>query len=165
MLLLGFQSVYVVCICYTIVSDFRTLTIPNWIVIALVSTFAAFAAVYLEPGTIPVHVGVAAILFLLFTAFFVAGWVAGGDVKFIAAIGLWMGLEHAVNFVLLTALLGSLLALALLQIKRYGFLAQGALGNNPLFQRMSSLAEHSQCPYGVAIGIAALLSSAEIFQR
>jgi hypothetical protein len=30
---------------------------------------------------------------------------------------------------------------------------------------MSSLAEHSQCPYGVAIGIAALLSSAEIFQR
>jgi prepilin peptidase CpaA len=165
MLLLGFQSVYVVCICYTVVSDFRTLTIPNSIVITLASTFAAFAAVYLDPGTIPVHVGVAAFLFLLFLAFFVAGWVAGGDVKFIAAIGLWMDLEQAMNFVLLTALLGSLLALALLQIKRYGFLAHGALGNNPLFQRMSTLAEHSQCPYGVAIGIAALLSSAGIFQR
>jgi Flp pilus assembly protein protease CpaA len=77
---------------------------------------------------------------------------------------LWTGLEHVSIFVLSTALLGSVLAIALLQIKKYGPLVQGALGNIWLFQRMSTLAERSQCPYGVAIGIAALLSSAGIFQ-
>jgi prepilin peptidase CpaA len=165
MLLIAVQSVYVVAICYAVVSDFRNLIIPNWIVLTLAAAFAVFAALYLEPATIPGHVGVAAVLFALFTAFFVAGWVAGGDVKFMAAIGLWVGLEHALDFVLLTALLGSALALALLQVKKYGFLAHGALGSNPLFQRVNTLAERSQCPYGVAIGIAALLSSPGIFQR
>jgi prepilin peptidase CpaA len=164
MLLLGFQLAYVVCICYAIVSDFRHLIIPNWIVVFLTVAFAAFAAVHLEPAAIPIHVGVAAVLFLLFCAFFVAGWVAGGDVKLIAAIGLWAGLEHVFNFMLLTALLGALLAVVLLQIKRYGFLAHGALAGNPLFRRVTTLAEHSQCPYGVAIGVAALLSSAGIFK-
>jgi prepilin peptidase CpaA len=165
MLLLGFQLVYVVCICYAIVSDFRNLVIPNWIVITLAAAFAAFAALYLEPATIAVHVGVAVAVFLVFCAFFVAGWIAGGDVKLIAAIGLWMGPGHVLDFMLLTALLGALLAIVLLQVKKYDFLAHGALGSNPLYQRVSILAEHSQCPYGIAIGVAALLSSAEIFQK
>lgn len=163
-MLLVFQAVYVLCICYTIVSDFRRLLIPNWIIIILTSTFIAFAATYMEVTTILVHIAVMAVVFLLFLAFFIPGWIAGGDVKFIAALALWMGVEHAINFVLLTALLGSLLALALLQFKRYAFLVSGALGDTWLFQRISTLAENRQCPYGVAIGTAALLSSARIFQ-
>jgi prepilin peptidase CpaA len=163
-MLLVFQSVYVLCICYAIVSDFRNLLIPNWITIILTSTFVAFAATYLDPGAIMVHVAVMGFVFLVFLAFFLAGWVAGGDVKFIVAIALWMGLEHAINFVMVTTMLGSLLALALLQIKKYGFLLSGTLGNTWLFQRVSTLAENRQCPYGVAIGTAALLTSARIFQ-
>jgi prepilin peptidase CpaA len=163
-MLLAFQAVYVLCICYAIVSDFRSLLIPNWIIIVLVSTFAVFAAMYMDPRTILVHVAVMAFIFSIFLAFFILGWVAGGDVKFIAAIALWTGLEHAANFALLTALLGSLLAIVLLQIKKHGFLVSGALGNIWLFQRVSTLAESRQCPYGVAIGIAALFTSARVFQ-
>jgi prepilin peptidase CpaA len=163
-MLLVFQSVYVLCICYAIVSDFRNLIIPNWITIILTSAFLAFAAIYMESEAILVHVAVMGLVFLLFLAFFIAGWVAGGDVKLIAAITLWMGLEHVINFVLLTTLLGSLLALALLQIRKYGFLLGGTLGNTWLFQRVSTLAENRQCPYGVAIGLAALFASARIFQ-
>jgi prepilin peptidase CpaA len=164
MLLLMLQSVYVGCICYAIVSDFRNLRISNWISVILIAAFVVFATTHLEPRSILGHVAVAAVVFLIFSAFFVAGWVAGGDVKFITAIALWAGLEHVGNFVLLTALVGSVLAITLLQIKKYGPLVQGALGNVWLFQRMSTLAEGSQCPYGVAIGIAALISSAGIFQ-
>lgn len=164
MLLLLFQAVYVLCICYAIVSDFRNLLIPNWIIITLVSTFAVFATTQLEPKAVLIHVAVAVFVLLFFLGFFIAGWVAGGDVKLVAAIALWMGLEHGANFVLLTALLGSLLALALLQIKKFGFLVGGGgLGNTWLFQRVSTLAETSQCPYGVAIGAAALLSSGGMF--
>ena len=54
----------------------------------------------------------------IFLAFFLLGWVAGGDVKLIAAVALWIGPENAGLFVLLTASLGALLALALLLIKR-----------------------------------------------
>jgi prepilin peptidase CpaA len=163
-MLLVFQSVYVLCICYAIVSDFRNLLIPNWITIVLTSTFLAFAATHLDPGAILVHVAVMGGVFLVFLVFFIVGWVAGGDVKLMAAIALWMGLEHVFDFVLVTWLLGSLLALALLQIRKYGFLASGVLGGTWLFQRVSTLAENRQCPYGVAIGIAALLTSARIFQ-
>jgi hypothetical protein len=59
--------------------------------------------------------------------------------------------------------LGAALALALMQIKKYSFLASGGLGNIWLFQRVSLLAETSQCPYGIAIGAAALLSSGGMF--
>jgi prepilin peptidase CpaA len=163
MLLLIFQSVFVLCVCYAIVSDFRNLIIPNWITIALVAAFAVFAGTYKDPQSILIHVALAALFFVLFTAFFIAGWVAGGDVKLMTAVALWMGLDHAGNFVLLTALLGSALALGLMQIKRYGFLVSDGLGRNWLFRRVSSMAEASQCPYGVAIGIAALLASGGIF--
>jgi prepilin peptidase CpaA len=164
MLMLAIQLIYVLCICYTIVSDFRNLLIPNWIIMILVSTFFIFAAIRMVPvSSILANVGVAAVVFSFFAAFFVAGWVAGGDVKFIASIALWTGLEHVGNFLLLTALLGSLMALMLLQIKKYGFLVSGGLGNNWLFRRVSALAESSQCPYGVAIGVAALLSSGRLF--
>jgi prepilin peptidase CpaA len=142
-LLLGLKSIYVVCICYAMVSDFKSLIIPNWIL---------------------AHLAVAAMVLLFFLAFFLAGWVAGGDVKLIAAIALWIGPENASLFVLLTAFLGALLALALLLIKKHGGVVGGTLGHNWLYQRARALAERSQCPYGVAIGLAALLSSAGVFK-
>jgi prepilin peptidase CpaA len=163
MLMLAIQSIYILCICYTIVSDFRNLLIPNWIIMILISTFSIFAAIRMEPVSILVNIAVAAVVLLLFAAFFIAGWVAGGDVKFITSIALWMGLEHVGNFLLLTALLGSLMALMLLQIKKYGFLLSGGLGDNRLFRRVSAMAESGQCPYGVAIGVAGLLLSGSLF--
>jgi Flp pilus assembly protein protease CpaA len=81
----------------------------------------------------------------------------------VTAITLWTGLEHGAKFMLLTALLGAVLALGLMQIKKYGFLVGGGLDRTWLFRRVTSMAEASQCPYGVAIGIAALLTSGGIF--
>jgi prepilin peptidase CpaA len=164
-LLLGLQSICVACICYAMASDFRSLFIPNWIIVVLVSAFAIFAAVRMEPWAILGHVAVAAVVLLFYLAFFLAGWVAGGDVKLIAATALWMGPAKVSLFVLLTALLGALLALALLLVRRYGDLVSRApLGGTWLLRRVRDLAEQSQCPYGVAIGGAALLSWAGAFQ-
>jgi prepilin peptidase CpaA len=163
-LLFGLTSVYVACICYAIVSDFKSLTIPNWIVVVLVSSFVISAVIRMQPGLILAHLAVAATVLLFFLAFFLAGWVAGGDVKLIAAIALWIGPQHASLFVLLTAFLGALLALALLLIKKHGDVVGGTPGHNWLYQRARALAERGQCPYGVAIGLAALLSSAGVFE-
>jgi prepilin peptidase CpaA len=163
-LLLGLKSIYVACICYAMASDFARLVIPNWVVVVLVAAFAAFAVLRLEPGAILVHAAVAAVVLAFFLAFFLAGWVAGGDVKLIGAVALWIGPGHAGRFVLLTALVGALLALALLLIKSTGDRVGGALGSSWLYRRARDLAERGQCPYGVAIGAGALLSSAGVLQ-
>jgi Flp pilus assembly protein protease CpaA len=43
MILLGFQILFVFCMCYAVVSDFRELLIPNWIIVTLVAAFPLFA--------------------------------------------------------------------------------------------------------------------------
>jgi prepilin peptidase CpaA len=165
MMLVGFQSIFVLCVCYVIVSDFRNLRIPNWVVISMVSAFAVFAFVYLDSRAVLNHVALAIVILALASLFFVANWVAGGDVKFLAATTLWMGPEHATYFTMLMALLGSVLALALLWIKQYPYLLNAYLPNNWLLKRVTTLAECGQCPYGVAIGIAALLAPSTLFLR
>jgi len=165
MLLLSFQAIFVLCICFTIVSDFRNLLIPNWIVIVLVSTFVVYAAVYLEPKAALVHFGLAIVVFIFATAFFVFNWIAGGDVKFVTAVALWMGPEHTAQFLMLMALAGAALALTLLSIRKYSFLLIANLPHSWVVQRVTTLAEHGQCPYGIAIGIAALLTPSSLFLR
>jgi prepilin peptidase CpaA len=163
MILFAFQSIFVLCVCYTIVSDFRTLRIPNWIILLLVCAFALFAVVHLELGATLNHVALAVIILVLASAFFVANWVGGGDVKFLAATILWMGPEHATYFTMLMALTGSIMAMVLMGIRNYPFLIQAHLPDIWVLRRMTILAERGQCPYGVAIGIAALLAPGSLF--
>jgi prepilin peptidase CpaA len=165
MSLFAFQSIFVLCVCYTIVSDFRNLRIPNWVIIVLVGTFAAFAAVHLDLRTTLIHVALAAVILLLATGFFVAGWVAGGDVKFLAATMLWMGPQYATQFAMLMALAGAALAMMLLGIRNHPFLVRAYLPDVWVLRRMTTLAERGQCPYGVAIGLAALMAPSGLFLR
>ncbi len=165
MILFAFQAIFVLCICYTIVSDFRTLRIPNWIIILLVCSFAVFAAIHLDLGTTLGHVALAVFMLLLATVFFVANWVAGGDVKLLAATTLWIGPEHATHFTILMALIGSVLATALIGIRNYSKFIDAYLPDVWLVRRMATLAAQGQCPYGVAIGTAALLTPGSLFVR
>lgn len=163
MILFAFQSIFVLCVCYTIVSDFRNLRIPNWVIILLACAFALFAAFHLELGTTLGHVALAVLIFILASAFFIANWIAGGDVKFLTATILWMGPEHATYFTIVMALVGSILAMVLLGIRQYPFVIEAYLPDTWVLRRMSILAERGQCPYGVAIGIAALLAPGSLF--
>jgi len=125
----------------------------------LVSAFVVFAAAHLGWRMIMAHFVVAAVVFALATAFFVAKWVGGGDVKLLTAVALWMGPEHGALFTLLMAVLGAVLATALILIKYYGELVAQSVWDFPFFKRLAELAHAGECPYGVAIGIAALLTS------
>jgi prepilin peptidase CpaA len=156
------QLTFVFCICYAIVTDFAKLLIPNWISLVLVGTFAVFAALHVRLADLPGHLFVTLVIFGVSLAFFVAGWMGGGDVKFLTALALWMGPENVAPFVVMMALLGSVLAI--------GLLLMGRLDLGPRMQkiwivsRLAQLAQERQCPYGVAIGAAGLLVSPGIFQ-
>ena len=77
-------------------TDLTTMTIPNWISLALVAGFvpAAFA-VGLGPGQVALHFGVGVAALFLGVALFALNLLGGGDAKLIAAASLWLGLDGA----------------------------------------------------------------------
>jgi prepilin peptidase CpaA len=162
-LAIGLQLAFLFCVSYAIITDFKTLLIPNWISLALIGVFAVFALFFVGVDAIGGHLFVMGIVLALAIAFFVAGWMGGGDVKFMSAMALWMGPEHIVPFVTLMALLGAALAISLIFLNRHGSSLGTRVQELPLVARLTQLARDGQCPYGVAIGVAGLLVSMQVF--
>jgi prepilin peptidase CpaA len=152
------QATYAFCICYAVVSDFSSLRIPNWIPLALTGAFAVVAVLDIDQAALLARVGLAAVAFLLGFAFFAANWLGGGDVKLLAAIVLWTGLESTAEFVVLMAAIGGVMALVLILVRSHSLLFFGVAQRVWLVRRLVELGERGQCPYGVAIGLAALLT-------
>ena len=163
MVLLGFQTLFVFCMCYAVVSDFRELLIPNWIFITLIAAFLFFAALYLEPKTAFWHILIALVVLAFTTVFFTVNWIGGGDVKLMTGAALWAGPRDIAIFLLAMSALGFLIAFVLLGLRTHGILFAGILPNNWLLRRLQVLAQEGQCPYGVAIGTAAVVAVHGIF--
>ncbi len=149
--------------CYAVVSDFRELLIPNWIILTLVAAFPPFALLYLEPPTVLWHFLIALVVLVFTIAFYAANWIGGGDVKLMTGAALWAGPRHMAIFLLVMSALGFLVAIVLLGLKTHGILIARLLPANPLLRRLQVLAQEGQCPYGVAIGAAALVAVHRIF--
>lgn len=157
------QLAFLICVSFAVITDFRTLLIPNWISLALLAAFAPFAVLHLPLSAIGGHFLVMAIVLALSVFFFVVGWVGGGDVKLMSAIALWMGPGHVAAFVVLMALLGGMLAISIMAIEKFGRWLDPRVLNLALFRRLGELADSRQCPYGVAIGVAGLIVSFDLF--
>lgn len=143
---------------YAAGSDIASLTIPNWLSIALAGLYPVFA---LAAGTPLAAIGlnlafgiaILAVGFVLFQ-FNVLG---GGDAKLLAAVAVWTGLAAFMPFLFWTAAAGGVLALALLAARH--FLKQ-AESNPPFVNRL--LKEQNGIPYGVAIMIGGLLAAPQL---
>ena len=100
--------------------DLRTRRIPNWLT---VSGFAMALAFRLPQGGGAFLDGLAAglIAFAISLPFFALGGFGGGDVKLLAAVGAFLGLDRLWVALLVTALAGGALALvAVIQQRRLG---------------------------------------------
>lgn len=103
------------------VTDVRARRIPNWLVAAIlvggVLVTTAFDPVI--PGVLRAMAGVAVGL-----AIWLPGWLlrmmGAGDVKLFAAAGAWLGPAGAVNAAIVAAVLGGVLALIWLFLRRGG---------------------------------------------
>ena len=133
--------------------DVTTMTIPNWVSLALIGLFfpAAFAA-GLPLGAVGTNVGVGVAALLVGMVMFALRWVGGGDAKMMAAAALWLGADAAPQFLLWTGVAGGLFAVLLLQARAYG---QPYAGKAPRW--VGRLLEpKGDIPYGVAICAGAL---------
>jgi prepilin peptidase CpaA len=99
--------------------DLRTMRIANVLSLGVVGAFlvwalAGLAAGRLTVGAVGLAVACGALLFIVGALAFAAGALGGGDVKLLAAAGLFAGPAYVVDFLIITAVIGGLLGLAIL---------------------------------------------------
>jgi len=149
---LGFAALMVLAA----VEDLRRLVIPNALTLSLCVLWPFY--VFATPTLIATlgALACAAAIFLVGALLFSRGYMGGGDVKLLAVAVLWAGPARVVPFLLLTGVLGGMLALFLLipPGAHLVSLTRAKLGPGDASLK-SGLA--TPVPYGVAIAAAAMI--------
>jgi Flp pilus assembly protein protease CpaA len=83
---------------YAALTDLRTFKIPNNLVLLLLVLYVLFAMIARTPFEILTDLALAAVIFAVLLWFYTRGVIGGGDVKFVAAACLWVGLHCALLF-------------------------------------------------------------------
>lgn len=130
--------------------DLRTLHIRNGLPVAIVALFVAWAGIGLIDGSYALEafglsLACGAILFVVGAGAFAAGILGGGDVKLLAAVGLFAGPAGMVDLLLVTALGGGVLGLAVLAGVPIGSVST-----------TGEAASGRRLPYGPAIAVGGL---------
>ncbi len=144
---------------YAALSDMFTMTIPNRVSLILIAAFAGLAlATGMAGSVMAMHGAAAALVFLVCFGLFAAGVMGGGDAKLLTAASLWFGLSaDLLSFLLTTSVLGGLLTILILSLRtdRVQYLATRFDFTHRIATQQKGI------PYGIAIGIAGLLSYPE----
>ena len=148
-------GLYGLAVAWAVVCDARWLLIPNWTAATAALAFPPAAVIAgLAPAAIAWHLGVGIGLLAGGAVLFGRGILGGGDVKLLAAVGVWIGPDDLLAYLVAVSLLGGVLALAVMaagRLKRrwpalaaVPWLGEGRPGTQAI-------------PYGIAIGLAGLL--------
>ena len=132
-------------------SDAVWMRIPNALILYLLSGFVITVAVS-QPGWVDLvaHLAVGLALLGGGVVLFARGWMGGGDVKLLAVTGLWLVPAATPALLLLTALAGGLLTLAMIMARALG--AHRLAGD-----KIAALSDPmDRVPYGIAIAAAAI---------
>ena len=135
---------------HSAISDIRFLRIRNGVLALGAAAFIPVSFAIDMPAAdiaaaIVVSLAVLAGGFILFAL----GVIGGGDAKLATVAVLWCGAAQAIPFLLNSALLGGLLAIVLITVRR---LLRGDAGNR--FRGVAALQEgHGEMPYGVALAL------------
>jgi prepilin peptidase CpaA len=138
---------------FAAVSDLFTMTISNRVSIALVVIFIPLAYLSgMTPADIGIHLAIGFGLLVVTFFMFAFGWIGGGDAKLAAATAIWVGWDQLADYGLDAALLGGVLTLGILQLRRW-----------PLPEWANSVEwlprlhdRNAGVPYGIALAAAGL---------
>jgi prepilin peptidase CpaA len=139
---------------YAAFSDLFTMTISNFVSLALAAIFFALALILGMPAAeIGLHAAAGLLVLVLTFFMFARGWIGGGDAKLAAATALWIGFDHLADYGLCAALLGGLLTVLILVMRRHPLPA--ILIRQGWIARLHD--KGSGVPYGIALALAGLL--------
>lgn len=152
-------------------SDIDCRRLPNWLTGAVAALYGLFVVVSPTPVDWGSAFLVASSVFALGFACFAFQLMGGGDVKLLAGLALWAGIEHIALFLTVTSLAGGLLSLAILMLRRWlrspvllmltpvtdlvtrKFHRPAALAGNPPSTDLADVQINESLPYGVAIAV------------
>jgi prepilin peptidase CpaA len=143
--------------------DLASFTIPNFLQVALLAGFAVLAvALHLGASAIGLHLLAGLIGLLLGLVLFALGYVGGGDAKLFAVVLLWLGLKDLMPYTLVATVLGGVLTLGLLALRRLPLPA--ILARQSWILRLHD--SKAGVPYGVALaaGVLVVLPGTDIFR-
>jgi prepilin peptidase CpaA len=144
------------------ISDFRTMTIPNFMPIMVAAGFVVAyggaAGVAQDGGpvlfsSLAVHAVAFVLIFAVTFLMFALGVWGAGDSKLAAAIGLWLGLAGVVPFLLMMSIAG-LGLVAVFPILRRMSRVPLWLGPDSWWGRLAH--GEKTVPYGIAIAVGAI---------
>ncbi|MCE2510623.1 MAG: prepilin peptidase [Alphaproteobacteria bacterium] len=130
-------------------SDFYSYLIPNRISAAVAALFVAHAIAGVPAVDWTGALITGGAVFLVGATMFVFRLVGGGDVKLMSAISLWAGPAQILDFLLLTALAGGLVSLAMMTALR--IYRPGPVETTAALPRFSARKQY--IPYGIAIAV------------
>jgi prepilin peptidase CpaA len=136
--------------------DFRRFTIPNWLTLGMCALWPL--SLLAAPSTADAIGGPACGLavFVVGALLFARGYLGGGDVKLLAAAALWAGPALLPSLLIVTGLLGGVLALIL--VSPVGaYLVAGARAQLGFTETPEAAIESTPVAYGVAIAAASLI--------
>jgi len=135
--------------------DALAMRIPNWLTVTIALLFLPMALLTGMPlSMLGLHLAVGVATFVVGFVLFALGLFGGGDAKLLAAAGLWLGWPDLVPFLMLTALAGGVLALA---VGVWSLLnVNSEIKQGPLFKRFGSIKPN--VPYGYAFAVGAIMA-------
>lgn len=135
-------------------SDVATMTIPNWVSIALAALYPVVALAAAQPlAEIGWHLLFGFVVLLVGFLMFQVDMMGGGDAKLIAAAAIWTGAPAFLPFLMWTMVAGGVLALILLVARK----AVKPEDTRPAFVNRL-LKPRGGIPYGVAIMTGGLMA-------
>lgn len=147
---------------YAALRDFRAMEIPNWVSLLIAVGFMVFAANHWGELLISYHLIVAGTLFAITFVFWWMGWLGGGDVKLLSAVGLWLGPGLSLPFIFILAVVSSALSVLLIIVRR-AVRERDTSGLSASMHRVTEIARTGACPYGIPICLAACATLPKMF--
>jgi prepilin peptidase CpaA len=154
--------IYMACLCHAMWTDITKMKISNSVSLILLAAFVPFAVFYIEPFTALLHIAIAAAVFAVTFGLYAIRAMGGGDVKLISASAVWLGPQHILPFLMMVALLGGLIAVLMIALRRT--MPQHDTPSASRAMRISAKwISSGRLPYGVPISVAALSHTQAIF--
>jgi prepilin peptidase CpaA len=154
MLLVAALALFAILLLVAAANDIATMTIPNWVSVALAAAFPVFAlAAGHSLAFVGYHLAIGFVVLLLGIGLFSLNLLGGGDVKVIAAAAVWTGLSGFAVFLSATLLVGGALAIGLVLVRRF---AKPQEGRPAFLNRL--LDPQRGAPYAVAIAAGGLMA-------
>ncbi len=148
-----FFFIVLTCLMVTVVYfDCTRYRIPNWLNALVIGLYGVMALTAPEPVLWKAALIGAGIVFAAGYVVFVLKMMGGGDIKLLTVTALWVGAAKLSGYVMLVAILGGVLSLLLLVLRRMLPLMMGKWEE----RFPAALKRGAPVPYGIAIAAAFL---------